>query len=114
VYLVTRRFSDGTQRVPGELVEGTGYKLLSKLISLRYLKETDVTAEASFRCQLCERLFIDQETLDRHYIECHPDEIEITDDDDGKTPDGDGKTGDGSNQPPKEDKPKSNKSSKKG
>lgn len=106
MYLVTKKFEDsGTQRVTGELVEGTGYKLLSKLISLRYLRETDATAESSFRCQLCERCFVDQETLDKHYIECHPDEVEITDDDDEDSNGG---------QTPKEDKPKSNKSSKKG
>ena len=82
MYLVTRPFQDdGIQRIQGEIVDGTGYRLLSKLIGLRYLKDVGVlTDEASFRCQLCDRAFIDQETLDRHYIENHPDEIEITDD----------------------------------
>lgn len=86
MYLVTKRFNDGIQRLPGELVEGTGYKLLSKLISLRYLKEINPFADTSFRCQLCsdERIFIDQETLDKHYIDCHPDEIEIVNENDDK------------------------------
>lgn len=93
VYLVTKPFQDGdTQRVSGEYVEGTGYKLLSKLILLRYLKDVGTvddksSAETSFRCQLCNRAFINQETLDRHYIECHPDEIEIDDEPNNDEPD---------------------------
>ena len=85
MYLVTRTFQDnGIQRVSGELVVGTGYRTLTKLIELRYLK--DAGDSESFRCQLCERAFNSQEALDEHYVTLHPDDVEVTDDD--KTPEG--------------------------
>lgn len=79
MYLVTRGFQDnGIQRVSGELVVGTGYRTLTKLVELRYLK--DAGDSESFRCQLCERAFISQEALEEHYVTLHPDEVEVTDD----------------------------------
>ena len=99
MYLVTRTFQDnGIQRVHGELVVGTGYRTLHKLIELRYLK--DAGDSESFRCQLCERAFHTQDTLDEHYLTCHPDDVELTPDDvEDKTPDGDeDKTPEGSDE----------------
>jgi len=106
VYLVTRTFQDnGIQRVHGELVVGTDYRTLHKLIELRYLK--DAGDSESFRCQLCERAFHTQDTLDEHYLTCHPDDVELTPDDveltpddvEDKTPDGDeDKTPEGSDE----------------
>ena len=99
MYLVTRTFQDnGIQRVHGELVVGTDYRTLHKLIELRYLK--DAGDSESFRCQLCERAFHTQDTLDEHYLTCHPDDVELTPDDvEDKTPDGDeDKTPEGSDE----------------
>lgn len=92
MYLVTRTFQDnGIQRVHGELVVGTGYRTLHKLIELRYLK--DAGDSESFRCQLCERAFHTQDTLDEHYLTCHPDDVELTPDgDEDKTPEGSDET----------------------
>lgn len=86
MYQVTRKFQENDiQREVGELVSGTGYRYLQRLIELRYLK--DVGAEpTSFRCELCEREFISQQALEDHYITTHPDDIEI--EDDGKQPEG--------------------------
>jgi len=80
VYLVTRGFQDnGIQRVTGELVIGTGYRTLTKLVELRYLKDVGL-APTSFRCELCEREFDSQSTLYEHYMSLHPEDVEITDD----------------------------------
>ena len=108
MYLVTRTFQDnGIQRVSGELVVGTGYRTLTKLIELRYLK--DAGDSESFRCQLCERAFISQEALEEHYVTLHPDEVEVTDD----TPEGDddksNKEGVKNNEPINKGKGKSGK-----
>jgi len=86
VYQVTRKYQDNDiQREVGELVTGTGYRYLTRLVELRYLK--DVGAEpTSFRCELCSRAYSSQETLEEHYVKNHPDEIEIDDD---STPDND-------------------------
>lgn len=80
MYLVTRGFQDnGIQRVTGELVVGTGYRTLTKLVELRYLK--DVGSEpTSFRCELCGREFTSEDMLNEHYVSLHPDDVEITDD----------------------------------
>lgn len=76
MHLVLKSFeSDGVQRKSGELVDASEYKFLEKLISIKYLKES-VNAD-SFRCEICSREFINPETLESHYIESHPDEIEI-------------------------------------
>lgn len=85
MYLVTKPFNEGDiKRSTGELVTGKGYKLLNRLISLRYLKEVELKKgeETSFECQLCEtkRCFINEESLENHYLACHADQVEIIDD----------------------------------
>ena len=76
MYLILKPFiSDGIQRKSGELVDASEYKLIDKLVNLRYMKEF-VNAD-SFRCEICNREFINSETLESHYIESHYDEIEI-------------------------------------
>jgi len=111
VYLVTRKFQDnGIQRVSGELVVGTGYRTLTKLVELRYLK--DIGDNVSFRCQLCERAFISQEALDEHYVTLHPDEVEITDDD--KTPEDDGDDDKSNKEGVNEDEPNNKRKGKSG
>jgi hypothetical protein len=84
VYLVNKKFMDaGIQRSVGEVVTGDGYKLIDKLIKLRYLTELGKKAKP-VKCELCDRMFDSQETLEIHYLAEHPDEVEITDDSGGK------------------------------
>lgn len=85
MYLVIKPLQDGEiQRSVGELVTGTNYKFLNKLILLRYLKEVKLkkSEETSFKCQLCEveRYFVDEKSLEQHYLVCHPDQVEVIDD----------------------------------
>lgn len=89
MYLVTKAFNEGDiKRTSGELVTATGYRLLNKLISLRYLKEVKIkkTEETSFKCQLCEieRYFIDEKALEAHYLLCHPEQVEVIEDNNEK------------------------------
>lgn len=81
MHLVIKDFLDGgIQRSAGELVDGNNYRMRDKLISHRYMKEIEIAEEdaVAFKCELCEtdRFFIDQKTLDDHYIAYHPDQIE--------------------------------------
>jgi len=64
MYLVCRNLQDnGIKRIKGEIVSGKGYKLLSKLITLRYLKES---TQSSFKCHICNREFCNEQTLESH------------------------------------------------
>lgn len=84
MYKVTKRFDDsGITRINGELVNGTGYKLLDKLVANRYLTWLDYKVKP-VKCELCDRQFIDQETLEAHYLLSHPNDVEITDENSGK------------------------------
>jgi len=78
MYLVNKTFGEaGITRVNGEIVDGKNYKLLSKLVNLRYLTVLDRNIEP-VKCQLCDRQFADTLTLETHYIMIHPDQIEVT------------------------------------
>lgn len=77
MYKVTRPFkAEGFDRISGEVLDADGYRLLPKLINLRYLAKLDNHVKLS-KCQLCDRQFIDAKLLEGHYIEVHPTEIEI-------------------------------------
>lgn len=79
MYLVSKQYTtdDMTLRI-GEIVTGKGYRLLGKLIKLGYLKECDTSRTLkSCDCELCKRKFVNKETLEKHYLMIHPDEVEI-------------------------------------
>lgn len=85
MYVVCKTFTDGNiQRNVGELVTGNGYKMLNKLVSLRYLKAVELSEKqkTAFKCELCEteRYFIDEKSLDNHYMIYHTDQIEVVED----------------------------------
>ena len=78
MFLVKKSFGDGEYyRMSGEIVDGKGYRLLHKLINQGYLLSLNSKDVEKFKCKLCKRKFINEPTLNAHYIVHHPKEIEI-------------------------------------
>jgi hypothetical protein len=80
MYRVSKSFgASGKILQIGEIVDGKKYKWLDKLITNGYLTELDKSVEP-VKCQLCERQFVDEPTLEAHYLTEHPNDVVLTDD----------------------------------